>query len=400
MRRLLGPQVPIERSFFRIPRFSARVAGFWPQSTNRHRSWLTALRFCVNTFAVAVGGFGEVSYGFVYLHDLFSALEAFCPGITKVISLLKMTIFFGRHKRWQHVINSMHQLLLQDTSAEKRRIVEPLASFGSALSFVLLLSGSLTNTFFNILPLLKMGYYKWQSLEAELLLPFNVILPEMFVNWPYYPATYLVLTLSGAMTVFTFSAVDGFFLCACVYTSALFRMLQHDIRNAFAELQELEHSTLAQNMRIQHRLAVLVERHNKIIDLCSDFASEFSLIILMHFLSASLVLCFSILDLMLNSSSVGVLTYIFYSIAALTQLILYCIGGTYVSESSLKVAEVIYDTDWYKCDVRTRRMLLLMICRAQKAKTIQVPFFTPSLPAFRSIVSTAGSYITLLKTFL
>lgn len=112
MRRLLGSEVPIERSFFRIPRFSARIAGFWPLSFDRPLSWLTALRFCVNTFAVAVGGFGEVSYGFVYLHDLFGALEAFCPGITKVISLLKMTVFFVRRKRWIHVINSMRQLLL------------------------------------------------------------------------------------------------------------------------------------------------------------------------------------------------------------------------------------------------------------------------------------------------
>lgn len=62
----------------------------------------------------------------------------------------------------------------------------------------------------------------------------------MLVNLPYYPATYLMLTLSGTMTVFTFSAVDGFFLCACLYTCALFRMLQLDIRHTFAELQERE----------------------------------------------------------------------------------------------------------------------------------------------------------------
>ncbi|CAD7000095.1 unnamed protein product [Ceratitis capitata] len=235
---LLGSQVPIEQSFFRIPRISARIAGFWPQPAVRPRTWLTVLRFCVNTFAVAVGGFGEVTYGFFYLYDLFSALEAFCPGVTKVISLLKMTIFFGRHERWQRVIHGLHTLLLLDTSAGKRRIMEPLASFASVLSFVLLASGSLTNTFFNVLPLLKMAYFKWRALDMQLLLPFNVILPEVLVNLPYYPATYLVLTLSGAMTVFTFSAVDGFFLCACVYATALFRILQHDIRNAFAELQE------------------------------------------------------------------------------------------------------------------------------------------------------------------
>ncbi|XP_067626236.1 odorant receptor 22c [Eurosta solidaginis] len=400
MQHLLGPKVTIERSFFRIPRFSARIVGFWPESSNQPRSWLTVLRFCFNTFAVAFGGCNEILYGFVHLDDLFSALEAFCPGVTKVICLLKMITFFMRHKQWQRLVNRLKALLLEDKSVQKRRIMEPLASFGSMFSFILLASGSLTNTFFNIFPLVKMGFYLWESRDVELLLPFNVVLPNIFVNFPYYPATYLLLSLSGAMTVFTFSAVDGLFACACLYICALFRMLQHDIRATFAELHEQEHSTYAQNKRIQQSLAKLIERHNAIIDLCSDFTSEFSLIILMHFLSAALVLCFSILDMLLNSASIGILIYIFYSIAALTQLFLYCIGGTYVSESSLDIATVIYDIDWYKCDVRTLGMLLMILFRAQKPKTIEAPFFTPSLTAFRSIISTAGSYIALLKTFI
>jgi len=30
-------------------------------------------------------------------------------------------------------------------------------------------------------------------------------------------------------------------------------------------------------------------------------------------------------------------------------------------------------------------MILMMLCRAQKEKTVAVPFFTPSLPAFSSV---------------
>ncbi|TMW48526.1 hypothetical protein DOY81_006396 [Sarcophaga bullata] len=104
----------------------------------------------------------------------------------------------------------------------------------------------------------------------------------------------------------------------------------------------------------------------------------------MHFLSAAIVLCSSILDLMLNSASLGLLIYIFYSIAALTQLFLYCIGGSYISESSASIAVTLYDIEWYKCDVETRKMILMMLLRSQKATAIVVPFFTPSLSAFSS----------------
>ncbi|KNC30297.1 putative odorant receptor 22c [Lucilia cuprina] len=85
-----------------------------------------------------------------------------------------------------------------------------------------------------------------------------------------------------------------------------------------------------------------------------------------------------------NSASLGLLIYIFYSIAALTQLFLYCIGGSYISESSAAVAETLYDIEWYKCDVKTRKMILMMLRRSQRPTTIAVPFFTPSLTAFSS----------------
>ncbi|XP_053960642.1 odorant receptor 22c [Anastrepha ludens] len=399
MRRVWGPQLPIESSFFRIPRFAAHIAGCWPQSPTQPRTWLTVLRFCVNAFAVALGAFSENFYGIVHLDDLFSALEAFTPGIVKFISLVKMMTLFVRHKRWHRTISRMRMLLLQDISLEKRHIMEPLASYGSLLSFVLLASGTLTNLFFNILPLVKMAYYKWQSQELKLLLPFKVTLPEMLVNFPYYPATYLMLTLSGAMTVLSFSAADGFFLCSCMYTSALFRMLKHDIRDAFAELRELEYSSKVQNIRIRRRLEALVERHNEIVDMCSDFVSEFPVIILLDFLVTAEMLCCGIIFAM-SSASIGILTYIFYCIASLLQFTLYCVGGTAVSESSLEIADVLYDIDWYKCDVRTRRMILIMLTRAQKAKTIKVPFFIPSLPALRATISTAGSYIAVMKRFI
>lgn len=63
-------------------------------------------------------------------------------------------------------------------------------------------------------------------------------IPQVFRRFPWYPATYCTLTLSGAMTVFTFSFVDGLFLCGCMYMSGLFNMLQYDIRQAFAELKD------------------------------------------------------------------------------------------------------------------------------------------------------------------
>ncbi|XP_037821531.1 odorant receptor 22c [Lucilia sericata] len=394
----LLPSVPISKSFMRIPRISGIICGIWPQ---RKHSCIKLLFFSFNVFVVALGAIGENLYGFMYLNDLVNALEAFCPGVTKAICLLKMLVFFVFNHRWYLILERIRIMLMAEQHCkEKMQIVEKLASIASIFSFILLTSGSFTNMSFNLRPLLANMIRHFQGQDIVNVLPFNIVIPEMFVNYPYYPVTYFILTLSGAMTVFTFSFVDGFFVCACMYMCGIFRMIQYDIRTIFTELKGGETSSLAQNRRFRLQLTAVVKRHNAIIDLCSDFAANFTLIILMHFLSAALVLCSSILDLMLNSASLGLLIYIFYSIAALTQLFLYCIGGSYISESSAAVAETLYDIEWYKCDVKTRKMILMMLRRSQRPTTIAVPFFTPSLTAFSSILSTTGSYIALLKTFL
>lgn len=55
------------------------------------------------------------------------------------------------------------------------------------------------------------------------------------------------------------------------------------------------------NAEVRQKLAAVVERHNAIIDLCTDLTRQFTVIVLMHFLSAAFVLCSTILDIMLVS---------------------------------------------------------------------------------------------------
>lgn len=67
-------------------------------------------------------------------------------------------------------------------------------------------------------------------------------LPDVATAAQWFPFTYLLLFCSGACTVFTFSFVDGFFLCSCLYISGVFRLVQQDIRSVFADLHAGEWS--------------------------------------------------------------------------------------------------------------------------------------------------------------
>ncbi|XP_034474092.1 odorant receptor 22c [Drosophila innubila] len=390
---------PIARSFYSIARFSGLIVGIWPQL---QRSWDMNLLCAFSLIVILIGALGENLYGFLNLSNLVSALEAFCPGSTKAVCVLKLSIFFLHHRQWFEIVQRLRGMLWASRSEEAQNMLVGISTLANRLNLLLLCSGSATNAAFNIQPLI-MGFYRWWfELPGRMKLPFNIILPKFATDSQLFPLTYLLLTCSGACTVFTFSIVDGFFLCSCLYISGVFRVVQQDIRNVFAELREgkIPVFTPLMNAEIRLQLGHIIERHNAIIDLCTDLTGQFTVIVLMHFLSAAFVLCSTILDIMLNTSSLSCLTYICYSVAAMTQLFLYCYGGNHVSESSAAVADTLYEMEWYKCDARTRKIILMILRRSQRAKTIAVPFFTPSLPAFSSILSTTGSYITLLKTFL
>ncbi|XP_064535425.1 odorant receptor 22c [Drosophila montana] len=392
-----GPELAIMQSFYRIPRFSGLILGIWPE---HKRSWDKNLLFAFSFLVILIGACGENLYGFANLDNLVSALEAFCPGSTKAVCVLKLSIFFMYHRQWFDFVERLRGILCASRSDEAQQMLVGLSTIANRLSLLLVSSGSITNTAFNVQPLI-MGLYHWlRELPGQVELPFNIILPGWATQPPLFPLSYLLLTASGACTVFAFSFIDGFFVCSCMYISGVFWVIQQDIRSIFVDLDKEEFFTPATNAAIRTRLVSIIDRHNTIIDLSTDLTRQFTVIVLMHFLSAAFVLCSTILDIMLNTSSFSGLTYICYIIAALTQLFLYCYGGNHVSESSLAVADTLYDVAWYKCDARTRKMILMILRRSQRAKTIAVPFFTPSLPAFSSILSTTGSYITLLNTFL
>ncbi|KAH8377529.1 hypothetical protein KR093_005817, partial [Drosophila rubida] len=387
----------IARSFYRIPRFSGQFVGLWPQ----HKRSLLSNLLCGFAFVVIlIGAVGENLYGFLNLSNLVTALEAFCPGSTKAVCVLKLSIFFLYHRQWHGIMQRLRGMLWASRRQQAQQLLVSISTVANRLSLLLLSSGSVTNTAFNSQPLIMGLYRSWRQLPGRIELPFNIILPVFATESQLFPFTYLILTCSGFCTVFTFSFVDGFFLCSCLYISGVFRVLQQDIRQVFADLKEVDCFTASINAGIRLQLGQIVERHNAIIDLCTDLTAQFRVIVLMHFLSAAFVLCSTILDIMLNTSSLSGLTYICYSVAAMTQLFLYCYGGNHVSESSAAVADTLYEMEWYKCDATTRKIILMILRRSQRAKTIAVPFFTPSLPAFSSILSTTGSYITLLKTFL
>jgi hypothetical protein len=79
------------------------------------------------------------------------------------------------------------------------------------------------------------------------------------------------------------------------------------------------------------------------------------------------------------------LIFVNYIMASTTQIFVYSIGGNFLVDSSTRVTNTAYNFEWYKCDVKVRKMILMMMIRGQRKTAIEVPFFEASLETFGSV---------------
>ncbi len=106
-----------------------------------------------------------------------------------------------------------------------------------------------------------------------------------------------------------------------------------------------------------------------------------------------------------------------YCLAAVLNLFLYMLAGDQISRESGKLVQSIYESTWYNNSPSFNKDLLFIMLRTQQEMQLRGKFFSISLETFADvrfnvficisikfrifqIISAAGSYITLLMSFL
>ncbi|KAH8271148.1 hypothetical protein KR018_007444 [Drosophila ironensis] len=400
--RFLRKNEPLSAYFFVVPQFSLNLMGFWPSST----STALSVRTYVNFVVLAIGVVLELHAGFHSLgnHDLATALETFCPASTKAVTLLKMSLMLHyRHdlaQMWSQLRSQLFESPQQRPDQHRFRLKH--SCLAARISCWPVSAGLFTAFVYNVKPLLFALVLYLQNRVDEIPwdMPYNMTLPKFLLEMPFFPFTFIFNAYSGYVTIFLFSGCDGYYFEFCSHIADLFEVQQSEARAMFEPYQEQLTMDAVQAEHLEEQLRALIIRHNTIFDLTRRFREHYVVITMAHFVSASMVIGFSLINLMtLGGNGLGALLYVAYTVAAASQLLVYCYGGTLVAESSLGLCWAVSSCPWNICLPKQRRFLHLLILRSQRPMTMTVPFFSPSLAAFASILQTSGSIIALFKSF-
>ncbi|XP_060664965.1 odorant receptor 10a [Drosophila nasuta] len=393
---------PLELYFYAVPQLCLRTMGYWPSpKTPMKRPW----RAYINFMVLGIGVMTELHAGamFARSNQLSLAIETFCPAYTSFVTLLKMFLMLHYRHDLHYVVDQQRELLFgHEIAAETHEIIRKNSLMATRFNFWPFSAGFSTSSMYNLKPLLLALVLHLQRRNDEIVwgLPFNHTMPSFLLSWPYLPVMFIFSAYTGYITIFMFGGCDAFYFEFCVHIGTLFKSLQVDTRALFKPYEDLLQIDGVHAARFEAALVELIKRQNRIIDLTHFFGERYWIITLLHFVSASMVIAVSIFNLMtVGGNGFGTLLYVSYTIAALSQLLIYCYGGTLVAESSMELAVVMGSCPWHRCLPRHRRYVHMFILRSQRALSMSVPFFSPSLVTFGAILQTSGSIIALAKSF-
>jgi hypothetical protein len=134
-----------------------------------------------------------------------------------------------------------------------------------------------------------------------------------------------------------------------------------------------------------------IEKHHKILELADELNRLYKPIVFaQHFLSST-NLCVIGFQFVVDKSIPKRFEDSVFALTVIMQLFIYSYGGQLIMDKSSSVADDLYEID---------KDFVTIIQRAQKPSVIEAGFYKASLPLFTTIMNSAASLITLLKSFL
>lgn len=170
-------------------------------------------------------------------------------------------------------------------------------------------------------------------------------------------------------------AVDGMFLTFSLNIKEHLIILQEKLKeSSFCEFDRNENKKI---------LISLVKNHNKIIKITKKLSEAYAQIVFVQTLLTSVQVCvigFQIIENSTDKASIFVNICFLFSI--FIQLLIYCYGGAQITSESLNINIAVQLSQWNILEPAERKLLILVMLRAQKPLKIKSGLHEASMETF------------------
>nr|WCC57447.1 odorant receptor 51 [Papilio glaucus] len=249
---------------------------------------------------------------------------------------------------------------------------------------------------YNLTPIVLYVYHIMQGMPADLGFIWHMAYPFDKTKPIYHELVFIFEACGGMISVCSMLGSDILFMTMANHISLLLRLLQLRIRR-IGDSEAVGRSTADGTHDCYDEIISAVKTHQRLIKYGNDLENAFSLVNLINVLLSSVDICCVVFNILLDPWLA--LSNKFFLGAALTQVGILCWYADEIYTSSSGVADAVYESSWYKENIRCQRALLILLQRSQKPLYFTaLKFHSITMSTYSSILTSSYSYFTLLYT--
>ncbi|XP_037819570.1 odorant receptor 45a-like [Lucilia sericata] len=331
-----------------------------------------------------------------YINDLYLVTDALSPIWQASLSFLKMIYFIWNKKKIVKLVRRIWLLNVKVTDGDLKILHEENRR-DTTFSMVYYILVFTTGVLALVSPFAVALFYYLKGLGfRENLDP------------PVKTATYFLDTNShlGYAVAYLWNLFCVYFIInGNLAIDSLYSWFMHNVVAQFRILKlhfKIDANTVRHRGDEEEFRQLIVHRikhHCRVIDLAENFNDVFKIIVFLKFTISCIQIAFLAYQFARGRELSAQLFHLSFLISVSLQLILYCGGGQRIKDESTSVAFYIYDSfKWHDLSIKTKKLLLMPLMRAQKPCVVTGVFFEADLSLFMWVFKTASSFITMLLT--
>ncbi|XP_061396982.1 odorant receptor 45a-like [Musca vetustissima] len=395
----LQTQTSIKKFFF-IQKISFAAIGLDPTSIKRtmFRPWLTFIPL-VSMIAV-LGPMGIYAFNNMKI-DLGKAMAALSPFWQASLAIVKLFVFMLNRKKIVGLVREVWLWSFEANEEELQIIADENKKDSKICTFYYSMV-NVTGVLATLAPLGVASIYAWQGHDfmESLDTPFKA---EYFTNPKESYIIYILCFIWNVIGIY-------FIVMGSLSIDTLYSWFVHNISAQFRILnlryrQISERITMHKAMGNYNEEEFIkstidcVKYHRRIIQMSERFSEVYKGLVFFKFLVSCMQLACLSFIIPLGGEIADQLFNLSFLMAVTTQLMLYCHGGQNIQDMSTSVNWAIYESfHWHNLSIKSQKLLLLTMIRAQKPCEIRGIFFTTDLSLFVWVYRTAGSFMTMLMS--
>ncbi|EDX12245.1 GD20073 [Drosophila simulans] len=206
------------------------------------------------------------------------------------------------------------------------------------------------------------------SANVELTLPYVPLAPWNWRgSWTSWP-TYLLQSTAA------YTCTCGCLSADLMMFAVVMQVIMHFDRLAKA-LREFDKRCSNGAEEDLNELRSLIVYHNQVLRLTSKMNDIFGVPLLLNFLNSSMLICNVGFQLTIGISLEYIGRQVLIILSALVEVYLICSLSQMLINASKNVSLAVYDMDWLEYDTKFRKMLVLVVMRAQKPVSLNAKAF-------------------------